>query len=81
MAGGGELSAAFRALAHDAAQAGEDIGKSMSRFFEDTADRADQSVTTTLAADAENARALNAIRPKSEDPLPEGGSGGSRSKS
>lgn len=47
MAGGGELAAVFRSLAEDAAQAGENIGKSMSRFFEDTAERADASVDTT----------------------------------
>lgn len=63
MPDGGELSAAFRALAEDTAQAGDDIGNSMGRFFEDTADREEQSVTTTLAAEEENTRALNAIRP------------------
>jgi len=74
MADGGELSAAFRALAGDAAQAGEDIGDSMGRWFEDTADIEDENVSRTLAADAENARALNAIRPDTGN-LPEGGAG------
>lgn len=63
MAGGGEIAAAFRALAEDAAQAGESIGKSVGRWFEDTADIEDENVNRTLSADAENARALNAIRP------------------
>lgn len=74
MADGGELAAAFRALAGDAAQAGEDVGNSMGRFFEDTADIEDENVNRTLAADAENARALNAIR---SDPgnLESGGGG------
>lgn len=74
MADGGELAAAFRALAEDAAQAGEDIGNSISRWFEDTADIEDENVARTLAADSESARALDAIRP---DPgnLPEDGAG------
>jgi hypothetical protein len=74
MADGGELSAAFRALAEDAAQAGEDVGNSMGRWFEDTADIEEENVNRTLAADAENARALNAIRPDTGN-LPEGGAG------
>lgn len=75
MADGGELSAAFRALAEDAAQAGEDVGNSMGRWFEDTADIEEENVNRTLAADAENARALNAIRPGTGK-LPQGGAGG-----
>lgn len=39
MADGGELAAAFRALAEEAAQAGEDIGDSAARWFEDTKER------------------------------------------
>lgn len=71
MAAGGAIAAAFRKLAADAAQAGENIGKSISRFFEDTADRADDSVTTTMGAEEANIRAAEAIRPK--DPgLPAG---------
>lgn len=53
----------FRALAGDAAQAGENIGNSMSRWMEDTASIEDENVARTLAADAENARAISAIRP------------------
>jgi len=75
MAGAGELSAAFRGLAEDAAQAGENIGKSMSRFFEDTAERADASIDTTMAAEEANAQAARAIRPSDEN-LPSGGAGG-----
>lgn len=71
MAGGGAVSAVFRKLAQDVAQAGENIGKSISRFFEDTADRADDSVATTMAAEEANVRAANAIRPKAPD-LPAG---------
>lgn len=71
MAGGGAISAVFRKLAQDVAQAGENIGKSISRFFEDTADRADDSVATTMAAEEANVRAANAIRPKAPD-LPAG---------
>jgi len=62
MADGGELAAAFRALAEDAAQAGEDIGSSIARWTEETADIEDENVSRILAADAENARALRAIR-------------------
>lgn len=64
MAGGGELAAAFRALAEDAAQAGEHIGNSVCKWYEDTANGADENAARTLAADEENARAFNAIRPK-----------------
>lgn len=67
MADGGELAAAFRALAGDAAEAGEDVGNAMGRWFGDTADIEDENVSHTLAADAENARALNAIRPDPGD--------------
>ncbi|MBO0839188.1 MAG: hypothetical protein J2P28_27260, partial [Actinobacteria bacterium] len=62
MAGGGEIAAAFRALAEDAAQAGESIGKSMARWITDTADIEDENVARTLAADAENARQLNGVK-------------------
>lgn len=65
MTDGGELTAVFRALAEEAAQAGKDIGNSMGRWFEDTADIEEENVNRTLAADAENVRALNAIRPRS----------------
>jgi hypothetical protein len=72
---GGELSAVFKGLAQDAAKAGENIGSSIARFTEKTADIEEENVSRTLAADAENARALENIRP---DPgnLPEGGAGG-----
>lgn len=45
MTGGGGLPAVFRSLADDAAEAGGKIGTSVSRFLDDTADRADASVT------------------------------------
>jgi len=66
MADGGELAAAFRALAEDSAQAGEDVGSSIGKWFDDTADIEDENVARTLAADSENARALNAIRPNAD---------------
>lgn len=58
---GGELEAVFKALAEDTAQAGKDIGESMARFTEITADTEDGNVARTLAADAETARAAEAI--------------------
>lgn len=77
MAGGGGLSAAFRALAEDAAQAGENVGKAMSRFFEDTAEKEDASVATHLAAEEENTRLANSIRPDAKPGSPGGAGGGS----
>jgi hypothetical protein len=77
MADGGAIAAAFRALAEDAAQAGEGIGSSVAKWTEDTADIEDENVSRTLAADAENTRAVTAIRPESEG-LPEGGGGPSK---
>jgi papain fold toxin 1 (glutamine deamidase) of polymorphic toxin system len=74
MADGGELAAAFRALAEDGAQAGENIGDSMGKWFEDTADIEEENVNRTLAADAENTRALTAIKPNPGN-LIEGGEG------
>lgn len=71
MAGGGELGAAFRSLAEDAAQAGENIGKSVSRFYDDTAERADASADTVMAAEDANTRAAEAVRPK-EPAIPAG---------
>ena len=76
MADGGELAAAFRALAEDAAQAGEDIGSSIGKWFDDTADIEDGNVARTLVADSKNARALNAIRPNADTgPLGDGAGG------
>ena len=75
MAGGSEIAAVFRGLAGDAAQAGENVGKSISRFFEDTADKEDAAVATHMAAEEENTRAANAVRPPEEN-LPAGGTAG-----
>jgi hypothetical protein len=63
VADGGEIAAAFRALAEDAAQAGESIGTSIARWTGDTADIEDENVARTLAADAENTRTITAIKP------------------
>ena len=57
----GELSAVFRALAADTDQAAGNIAGAMARFTETTADTEDGNVARTLAADAENARAITAI--------------------
>jgi len=57
----GELSAVFRALAEDTDQAAGNIAGAMARFTETTADTEDGNVARTLAADAENARAIAAI--------------------
>lgn len=75
---GGELAATFRALAEDAAQAGENIGKAMGRFFDDTAEREDASVATHMAAEEANTRAANAIRPEAENLGSSGGGGSDR---
>ena len=57
----GELSAVFRALAEDTDQATGNVVGAMARFTETTADTEDGNVARTLAADAENARAIAAI--------------------
>jgi hypothetical protein len=57
----GELAAAFEGLAEDTAQAGGEIAESIAKFTDDTANIEDANVARTLAADAENARAANAI--------------------
>ena len=57
----GELSAVFRALAEDTDQAAGNIAGAMARFTETTAVTEDGNVARTLAADAENARAIAAI--------------------
>ncbi len=57
----GELSAVFRALAADTDQAAGNIAGAMARFTETTAATEDGNVARTLAADAENARAITAI--------------------
>lgn len=75
MADGGEIAAAFRGLAESAAQAGEDIGRSLERFYTDTAERADDSVRTVLAAEEENTRAANAIRTDAGTGPDSGGTG------
>lgn len=75
MADGGELAAVFKALASDAAQAGEDIGSSIARLMEKTADIGKENVDRILAADAENAKAISVIRPKAPDDLTGSGAG------
>jgi hypothetical protein len=76
MSESGELAAAFRALAQDAAQAGEDVGSSVGRWFEETARIEEENVSATLAADADAARALNAIRPDTGDIADSGAAAG-----
>lgn len=67
MADGGEIAAIFRGLANDAAQAGEDIGRSLERFYTDTAERADDSVTAINNAEGANLEAINGIRTRISD--------------
>lgn len=67
----GELGAVFEGLAEDAGQAGGDIGESIAKFTEATADTEDANVERILAADAENARTAAAI---GEDAAAESGS-------
>ncbi|MGH3156879.1 MAG: polymorphic toxin type 24 domain-containing protein [Streptosporangiaceae bacterium] len=57
----GDLGAVFKGLADDAAQAGEDIGESIARFTEETADNEDANVARTLEADARLAKDAQAI--------------------
>lgn len=72
----GELAAVFRALAEDAGEAGGEVAESIAKFTDDTAAIEDANVDRTLAADAENARAANAIV---KDTDPESGSAGAKS--
>jgi hypothetical protein len=72
----GELAAVFRGLAEDAGEAGGEIAESIAKFTDDTAAIEDANVDRTLAADAENARAANAIGKTAN---PESGSTGVKS--
>jgi hypothetical protein len=58
----GELAALFRALAGDTDQAAGSMATAISRFTVATADTEDANVGRTLAADADTARAIAAIR-------------------
>jgi len=57
----GELAAVFRGLAEDAGEAGGQIADSIAKFTDDTANIEDANVARTLTADADTARAANAI--------------------
>jgi hypothetical protein len=58
----GELAALFRSLADDTDQAVDSMATAISRFTVATADTEDANVARTLAADADTARAISAIR-------------------
>jgi hypothetical protein len=58
----GELAAMFRSLADDASEAAGSMAAAISRFTVTTADTEDANVARTLAADADTARAIVAIR-------------------
>ena len=58
----GELAAIFRSLADDTGEAAGSIATAIGRFTEATADTEDANVARTLAADADSARAIEAIR-------------------
>jgi hypothetical protein len=58
----GELGAIFRALADDTGEAAGSIATAVGRFTVATADTEDANVARTLAADADTARAIKAIR-------------------
>jgi hypothetical protein len=58
----GELAAIFRSLADDTREAAGSIATAIGRFAESTADIEDANVARTLAADADTARAIAAIR-------------------
>jgi hypothetical protein len=58
----GELGAIFRSLADDTSGAAGSIATTISRFTVTTADTEDANVARTLAADADTARAIKAIR-------------------
>lgn len=78
MAEDGELAAVFRGLAEDSAQAGDDIGESIARFTEATADNEDANVARLLDTDSKLARTLDGIRATADDDesgVPSGGGG------
>ena len=58
----GELAAMFRSLADDTSEAAGSMATAISRFTVATADTEDANVARTLAADADTARAIEAIR-------------------
>jgi hypothetical protein len=58
----GELAAVFRSLADDTSEAAGSIATAIGRFTVATADTEDANVARTLAADADTARAIEAIR-------------------
>jgi hypothetical protein len=58
----GELAAMFRSLADDTGEAAGSMAAAISRFAVSTADTEDANVARTLAADADTARAIEAIR-------------------
>ena len=58
----GELAAMFRSLADDTGEAAGSMAAAISRFTVATADTEDANVARTLAADADTARAVEAIR-------------------
>jgi hypothetical protein len=62
----GELAAVFKGLAEDAGEAGGEIAESIAKFTDETADIEDANVARTLAADADTARAANAIGKQAE---------------
>ena len=59
----GELGAIFRSLADDTSEAAGSIATAIGRFTVTTAHTEDANVARTLAADADTARAIKAIRP------------------
>jgi hypothetical protein len=58
----GELAALFRSLADDTDQAAGSMARAISWFTTATADTEDANVARTLAADADTARAIQAIQ-------------------
>jgi hypothetical protein len=72
----GELGAVFQGLAEDAGEAGGEIAESIAKFTDDTAAIEDANVDRTLAAEAENTRAANAIGKETDQ---ESGSTGAKS--
>jgi Bacterial toxin 24 len=70
----GELAAVFKALAEDAGDAGGEIAESIAKFTDETANIEDANVARTLAADADTARAANAVGQEAH-PMPPGETG------
>lgn len=59
---GGELAAVFRSLAEDTAQAAESAGKKIAAFYDDTGQRAADSVTALQNAEGANLDAVSAVQ-------------------